>query len=102
QKGVLGFVPRPRWFDAAGECKLPAGIPLVDQGSSLSFVVVPVADGLLQFDLAIESRDRDTYFQIEHRRNDITPFLFSISSDGAAVEAKPQSGAVSGGVSLMK
>jgi hypothetical protein len=44
---------------------------------------------------------RDLYFQIEHRRNDITPFLFSFAADGVAVEAPPESGSIFGGVTLM-
>ena len=100
-RGILGIVARPRWFTGVGEAKLPKDIPLLDQGTSLSFSIQPLSKGLLQFDLAIGSKERDLYFQIEHRRNDITPFLFSFAADGVAVEAPPESGSIFGGVTLM-
>jgi hypothetical protein len=100
-KGVLGFVPHPRWFAAVGPAKGSGDLPLTDQGASLSFGIAPLTDGDLRFDLTVEAKERDVYFQIEHRRNDMTPFLFAFTADGEAVDAKPASGGVNGGLSLM-
>jgi hypothetical protein len=100
-KGVLEFVPHPRWFVGVVPVKGSGVLPLADQGASLSFWISPLAEGHLKFELAIEAKERDLFFQVEHRRNDITPFLFAFSADGVAVDAKLASGGVNGGVTLM-
>lgn len=98
QKSLLSVVAHPRWFTRVGPAKLSKDMPLVDQGASLSFGILPLPEGRLQFDLALEAKERDVFFQAEHRRNDITPFLFSYTGDGVAMDAEPDRGAIMGGV----
>jgi hypothetical protein len=102
QKGQLAVVTNPRWFTAVGPAKLPKDLPLVDQGASLSLGIVPLPEGHFQFDLALEAKERDVFFQTEHRRNDITPFLFAYAGDGAEIHAEPCRGGISGGVQSMQ
>lgn len=103
QKSLLSVVAHPRWFTHVGPAKLPKDIPLVDQGASLSFGVLPLPEGRLQFDLSLEAKERDVFFQTEHRRNDITPFLFSYTGDGVAMDVKPNGGGgvIMGGVRIV-
>jgi hypothetical protein len=101
QEGVLRFVPHPRWFTGVGPVKGSGDLPRVDQGTSLSFGITPSENGQLKFDLGIEGKEREVFFQVEHRRNDITPFLFAFTADGRTVDAKLPSGGVNGGVTLM-
>ncbi|WP_367872699.1 hypothetical protein [Luteolibacter sp. Populi] len=98
QKGLLAVVPNPRWYTGVGKARPAADIPSTAQGTSLSFGIVPLPEGRLRFDLAIEAEDRDVSCQIEHRRNDITPFLFQFAADGVPLTAEDRGGATFGGV----
>lgn len=102
QKGLLSVVTNPRWFTGVGPAKSPKDLPLVDQGASLSFGIMPLPEGHFQFDLTLEAKERDVFFQTEHRRNDITPFLFAYAGDGAEIHAEPYRGGISGGVQSME
>ena len=98
QRGLLAVVAHPRWFSGVGPAKPAKDIPLVDQGASLSFGITPLPEGYLQFNLELDAKERDVIFQSEHRRNDITPFLFAYSGDSVAAHAAPYRGGISGGV----
>ncbi|MCB1134006.1 MAG: hypothetical protein KDN05_23000, partial [Verrucomicrobiae bacterium] len=98
QKAVLSVVPSPRWFVGSA---LPDSLDRIsesEQGMTLQLRIRPQEDGRLVFVITVSAEQRDALTQIEHRRTDITPFLFAFFVDGLPVRRCSRSeGVILGG-----
>lgn len=104
QRHTLSLVAVPRWFEAAPVPRILEDVPLSEQGVSLAFVVKTTTNGLLRFVLKVPTSSRDLWREVEHRRTNVTPFLFSFWADGAPILPPPTnvwSGIGIGGVNGM-
>lgn len=92
QTNVLQVMQEPRWFTGFGSQPPDTiqAISLTNQGATLSLQIQPTdSPDILLFVLTLNAGNRTLWREVEHRRTNILPFLFTFAADGKSIGPKP-------------